>query len=563
MREIQRVLSEKWQTFSDEWLVYPADDPIVARKGYIVSVITLILALVSLLSIPIWMVALGPANVYSLVYLSPVFFLFLYFLTRKGYINLVGIITIVLVGAFSLDPTSDGFSINLTGFLVLALVVVLAGLLVGVRFMFIAAVIAGAVSGASIIVSGQSEEVGTPFIAIFYLLLAWITYLLLQQVQSALAQSQSYAEELEKNRDRLEIEVAERTSELQKSFDLTSQVSTLASNSTTLADLFEQAVELIQETFHFYHVHIYTYDEQVETLNLAYGPGEVGQRLLEQRHRIELGRGIVGQVARTNRTLIVNEVDAFPSFLPNPLLPETRAEMAVPLRVGMTLLAVLDIQSDRRNSFSEADRNLMRALSNQLAVAINNIHLVTEARQALAQVEELNARLTQERWEQALQRTPVSGYVYTPNTLAPSADDWLPAMQKVMMQQDSGESGELVILEQDEVNNELAIPIKLRGQLIGVLGIERPPNTPWTEDEEAVIQAVGEQIALALESARLFEDTQRNAWRDQVVSDTTARVWSAAEMETVMQAAIAQLGEQLGASEVVIQLTPQANLEMD
>jgi len=563
MRELQRVLLEKWQTFNEKWLVYPADDPITAQKGYIVSAINLILAVVSLLSIPVWMAAIGPANVYLLVYLVPFFFLFLYYLARKGYINFVGITTIVVVGAFSRDPTSSGFSINLTGFLILALVVVLGGLLVGVRSMFVAAVIAGVVSGASIIMSGQSDEVGTPFITIFYLLLAWITYLLLRQVQATLAQSRAYAEALEKSRDQLETEVAERTSELQKSFDLTRQVSTLASNSTTLDDLFEHAVELIQETFHFYHVHIYTYDEHGETLNLAYGPGEVGQRLIEQRHKIEIGQGIVGQVARTNRTLIVNEVNSFPGFEPNPLLPETRAEMAVPLRVGTTLLAVLDIQSDRRNSFSETDRNLMRALANQLAVAINNIHLVTEAREALAQVEELNARLTKERWEQALQQAPVSGYVYTPNTLTPTVDDWLPAMQKVMMQENSGQSAELVVLEQDEANNELAIPIKLRGQLIGVLGVERPPHIPWTDDEEAVIQAVSEQIALALESARLFEDTQRNAWRDQVVSETTARVWSSAEMEAVMQAAIAQLGQQLGASEVVIQLMPQANLETD
>ena len=563
MRELQRVLLEKWQTFNEKWLVYPAGDPITAQKGYIVSAINLILAVVSLLSIPVWMVAIGPANVYLLVYLVPFFFLFLYYLARKGYINFVGITTIVVVGAFSRDPTSSGFSINLTGFLILALVVVLGGLLVGVRSMFVAAIIAGVVSGASIIMSGQSDEVGTPFITIFYLLLAWITYLLLRQVQATLAQSRAYAEALEKSRDQLETEVAERTSELQKSFDLTRQVSTLASNSTTLDDLFEHAVELIQETFHFYHVHIYTYDEHGETLNLAYGPGEVGQRLIEQRHKIEIGQGIVGQVARTNRTLIVNEVNSFPGFAPNPLLPETRAEMAVPLRAGTTLLAVLDIQSDRRNSFSETDRNLMRALANQLAVAINNIHLVTEAREALAQVEELNARLTKERWEQALQQTPVSGYVYTPDTLTPTVDDWLPAMQKVMMQENSGQSAELVVLEQDEANNELAIPIKLRGQLIGVLGVERPPHIPWTDDEEAVIQAVSEQIALALESARLFEDTQRNAWRDQVVSETTARVWSSAEMEAVMQAAIAQLGQQLGASEVVIQLMPQATLETD
>ncbi len=79
-------------------------------------------------------------------------------------------------------------------------------------------------------------------------------------------------------------------------------------------------------------------------------------------------------------------------------------------------------------------------------------------------------------------------------------------------------------------------------------------NNPWREEDEIVVRSVSQQIALALERARLFEDSQRNAWRDHLVSEATAQVWSATEIERVLQTAVAQLGERLDASEVVIRL---------
>jgi GAF domain-containing protein len=112
----------------------------------------------------------------------------------------------------------------------------------------------------------------------------------------------------------------------------------------------------------------------------------------------------------------------------------------------------------------------------------------------------------------------------------------------------------------------LAIPLILRGQTIGVIGIERSVDegsvaanetAGWSEDELITIQTVSEQVALALDSARLARDTERAAWRDRLVSESTAQVWASTEVEEVMQTAVAQLGNKLGATEVIIRLTTQ------
>jgi hypothetical protein len=103
-------------------------------------------------------------------------------------------------------------------------------------------------------------------------------------------------------------------------------------------------------------------------------------------------------------------------------------------------------------------------------------------------------------------------------------------------------------------NISVAIPLLLRNEAIGVIGLERSDGVPWTEDELIGLQTIANQLTLALESARLSRETERAAWRDQVVSESTTKVWSSAEIEEVMRTAVAQLGKRLEASEVVIRL---------
>ena len=202
-----------WQPLVDRWLAYPTDDPILARKGYYLSVITLSFAAVSALSVPAWMILLGPANVWLLVYAAPFIFFLLYFLTRRGLVNLVGTITIAIVAIFTINPGAgeSGAYITPIGLLILALVVVLSGLLISVKSMFLVAGIAGILSGVATMHNQSigNSEVG-PVVIVFYPILAGLTHLLLKQLQSALNQSQAYARRLEKNRDDLTYEISER-----------------------------------------------------------------------------------------------------------------------------------------------------------------------------------------------------------------------------------------------------------------------------------------------------------------------------------------------------------------
>ena len=183
-----------------------------------------------------------------------------------------------------------------------------------------------------------------------------------------------------------------------------------------------------------------------------------------------------------------------------------------------------------------------------MTIALDNFQLLNELQTTLADVEALNQRLVQEKWDQALTQKQIAGYIYTPLETQPLYSDSLFNMNvSAESEMDSNGDGATTA-------PEVTVPVKLRGQTLGFLSMSRDDGTVWSEDELLILQTIVEQIGLALDSARLFEDTQRSAWRDQVISESTAQVWSSVEIEEVMKAAVAQLGDKLKASEVVIRL---------
>jgi GAF domain-containing protein len=268
---------------------------------------------------------------------------------------------------------------------------------------------------------------------------------------------------------------------------------------------------------------------------------------------------------------LATDVSQIPYFHANPLLPRTKAELAVPVQKGDRVLGVLDLQSEEVNGFSEQDLTLMQSIADQVAVALDNARLFQASQAAVAEVEALNARLTRQLWESAVQKVEQSAFVYANKTVSPAAGTWLPTMTEAVKHKDFVHRLYPAESESDPAASTLAVPLILRGQMIGVIGIERALEADilsvgsdetgsWSEDELITIRAVSEQIALALDSARLARDTERAAWRDRLVSEATARVWASSEIEAVMQAAIAQLGDKLGAAEVVIRLGTEDKL---
>ncbi len=163
-----------------------------------------------------------------------------------------------------------------------------------------------------------------------------------------------------------------RTWQLEVITEIAQEIST----APEVDELFRRLVTLVKERFDYYHTHLYLLSESGDALELAQGYGEPGRILKEQGHRIPIGKGLVGTAARTGQPVLVADVTQQENWLANPLLPDTRSEIAVPIKMGTEILGVLDVQSDRLNGLTEDDQSLLLGLCGQIAVAIQNARIL-------------------------------------------------------------------------------------------------------------------------------------------------------------------------------------------
>ncbi|HNT53359.1 MAG TPA: cache domain-containing protein [Anaerolineaceae bacterium] len=184
----------------------------------------------------------------------------------------------------------------------------------------------------------------------------------------------------------LEQRVAARTQDL----ETVAEVSTATATILETDRLLQAVVDLTKERFKLYHSHIYLLDGTGENLVLVAGAGEPGRVMVAEKRTIPLDReqSLVARAARESKGVIVNDVTQAPDFLPNPLLPDTRSELAVPMIVGGKVIGVFDIQSDQVDRFTESDINVQTTLAAQIATSIQNVRSFEQTK-AQADVEAL------------------------------------------------------------------------------------------------------------------------------------------------------------------------------
>ncbi len=512
-------------------------------------------------------------------------------LARGGYLRLASILLLVVtwvlasVWIYAVSGISSDSST-----LVYALLVVLAGLLLGGSAALIVAgvsvvAVVGAylaeVSGLLIVVErpvgvGDVLFVGIPLI-LTGLLLRYAMTNFSRAMQRARRNEQAQIEtnrELQLLRDSLEQRVAERTGELERrSLHLraATEVGQVATSILDIDKLIWQVAELIQQRFDLYHVGLFTLDETGEWALYRAGAGEGGRELSQQGFRLQVGgQSMIGLCTANGQLRVAQDVEQEPMRVDHDLVPKTRSEAALPLVVRGQALGAISVQSSRIGTFDEATVAALQTMADQIAVALDNARLFTESQEALAMARRAYGQVSQQAWSELLHSRPEWGYSFASQSMMQVDGNWGPEMLEVLRSGQpvvrTPEAGKDQHSEEDEAREgqegpTLILPLKVRGDVIGVLGFYKESDGEvWSAEQVEVLQRLVDQLGAALESAQLFRETQRRAAREQAIRQVTEQVRRAVDVEQILRSTVTELARAMGAPRAYVRLGTEADL---
>jgi GAF domain-containing protein/HAMP domain-containing protein len=335
----------------------------------------------------------------------------------------------------------------------------------------------------------------------------------------------------------LEDQVRERTAELNLSLEVGQRASTIRD----LQELLPTITEFIRERFNLYYTQIYFVDDLGQNLILKAGTGTVGEVLLARGHKMPIGEGsMVGRVAATGKSVVVSQTENSDIHKPNPLLPNTRCELTVPLLVGKRVLGVLDLQASQANAFSLGSLTVFEAMATQLAIAIDSAQQWALAQESQGKAEEALRRLTRENWVEQLAKSKNLGYAYNLANVTALSPTAVP-----------------------DIQTDLVAPLLVQNETIGRLAVAKPAGKSWSDDEYTFLGAVAQQLAQKVENLRLFEQTQQRAAREQLARQISDKVRASRDIDSALKTATAELAQALGVARAAVNLQLAPQIEPD
>lgn len=373
-------------------------------------------------------------------------------------------------------------------------------------------------------------------------------------------------------------------------FETAAEIARDISSSLDLDDLLQKAVDLIRTRFDFYHASVFLKDTSGEYVVIRESTGEAGAQMKRSGHKLGVGsKSIVGFVAGNGEQLIVNDTTRDATYYPNPLLPGTKGEAAIPLRVGDRILGVLDVQSTLPYAFSESNLRTLQILADQLAIAVINSELFAETQEHLAQHRLLHHITTTAASGTTLNEaleSAVSGLQVTlggdrvsilltdrerKNLDVKAAVGYAPDIFELKVPLGSGITGWAAAHKRSiRINNvqndtryiegsantksELAIPMIYRSELLGVLNVESEQLNAYTETDEELLGTLGGSLAAIIANARLLEQIRAQAERERVLFEITDKIRRTTDLQTILTTTVSELTRVTGASRARIKV---------
>ena len=569
MNETQKITpgSPSWFTRLSQLLISPhpsIQDIGEKRRAQLLATITLILTVIY-----VWALISRPDSYGSFIALL-IFTILIYASSRTPYYRLgtylfcFGFTSFTFISLFfgmASDYTSAITTIGHIALVVASILLSVRSLTTLVLFVAIATITAPLYSQVPIPIDGDFYRNTGVAIALGFILIGANRFRASIE-RERLNELSHVNRELEALTSNLEQRVNERTVEIEEANNQNARrasqlkgVTELSESIAQLHDLNEilpATTRLISERFGFYHVGIFLVDQDREYAILQAANSEGGKRMLERSHRLKLGVGVVGFCAQMGQPRIALDVGADSVYFNNPDLPTTRSEVALPMRSRGETIGVLDVQSTEAGAFSTEDLQILTALANQVSIALENARLLTETRAALTQVQEVYNEFTRAEWSRTITQAEQRGFRFQTGRIEMLEN----RLQKPEVRA-AVESGEVIanpVNGSNEKRAAVAVPVKLRGEVIGILHVEsNEPFKQWQEDEVSLVQAVAERAAFAMENARLFQDARRRASKERLISEASARISGALNIENILQTTAEELERVLGGSEILIQ----------
>jgi len=270
----------------------------------------------------------------------------------------------------------------------------------------------------------------------------------------------------------------------------------------TLTDLYDRVVELVKDQFGFYHVQLFLFDEGRGRVSLVSSSGEVGKKLLAERHALRLGVGLVGTAVSTGQSILRPDVSIDESWRANDHLPDTKGELVSLITLRGETLGVLDVQSDSTNALSADDEIIIGGLCGQIATAIDSINLAHETEMRLDELNALQQNRSRKGWDEQAEKYGSLGYQFDHTGL--QAYTLIDPDGSIILDDNTTSTDDVETAVPPAIIADLAI----RGQQFGIFGLEEDPDQPLTDEERKLFYQISDQVSEALEAARLFEQTQ-------------------------------------------------------